>query len=360
MERVIGADTAPFRPMPAGLLTELATAAEPWVAYRALLDLCSQPENADAVRKARAALLAHPLVRDAVASLQDWPGVVLNSHKSASQPFHRLAFLADLGLKRSDPGLAAVAGQMAVGRSPEGLFRLPMTSAKSAGPASGAADDPASDAAAGDDEVQRRAWALCDAPLLLYAAARMELVPAEELEAPLAYLLGLALETGWPCVVSPELAPFHGPGRRDEPCPYATLAMLRLLSSFPKRKTGAEASAGVACLLGLWEHSRERHPFMFYMGTDFRKLKAPFIWYDIIHVADVLSQFPQAIGDPRLNDMIQVILAKADSEGRFTPESAWKAWGAWDFGQKKRPSPWLTLLVWRMVQRAQCEQGRTD
>jgi hypothetical protein len=30
----------------------------------------------------------------------------------------------------------------------------------------------------------------------------------------------------------------------------------------------------------------------FYMGTDFCKHKVPLVWYDILHVVDVLTQFP--------------------------------------------------------------------
>jgi hypothetical protein len=87
------------------------------------------------------------------------------------------------------------------------------------------------------------------------------------------------------------------------------------------------------------------------MGTDFRKLKAPFVWYDILHVLDVLSQFSWLKGDARLVDMAGVVKSKADAEGRFTPESEWQPWRGWDFGQKKQPSRWLTFLVTRSLNR---------
>jgi hypothetical protein len=51
--------------------------------------------------------------------------------------------------------------------------------------------------------------------------------------------------------------------------------------------------------------------------------------------------------------MADVIRSKADSEGRYTPESEWKAWKDWDFGQKKQPSRWLTLLVLKMFKRTE-------
>ncbi len=87
------------------------------------------------------------------------------------------------------------------------------------------------------------------------------------------------------------------------------------------------------------------------MGTDFRKLKAPFIWYDLLHVLEVLSQFPWLKADPRLGEMVELLKSKADGEGRFSLESVWTAWKDWEFGQKKSPSRWLTFLAWRIIQR---------
>lgn len=90
---------------------------------------------------------------------------------------------------------------------------------------------------------------------------------------------------------SKENGKFRGPGRKDDPCPYATLISLMALSEFPDLASGHAVKFGVECLLDLWQNSREKHPYQFYMGTDFRKVKAPLVWYDILHVADVLSRF---------------------------------------------------------------------
>jgi hypothetical protein len=65
-------------------------------------------------------------------------------------------------------------------------------------------------------------------------------------------------------------------------------------------------------MLQLWEHSREKWPYLFHAGSDFRKLKLPLVWYDILHVATVLSYFPKARGDVRLREMVDTIIGKAD------------------------------------------------
>ena len=167
------------------------------------------------------------------------------------------------------------------------------------------------------------------------------------------YLTSLVRDNGWHCVVSKELGSFRGPGKKEDPCPFATLAMLKLLSVVEDLRDSPAARQGVESLLSLWEHSQTRHPYIFYMGDDFRKLKVPFIWYDLVHVLDVLSRFAWVKSDPRFQDMLSVLTTKMDPDGHFTLDSAWQAWKDWEFGQKKVPSRWLTLVAWRILQRVE-------
>lgn len=72
---------------------------DPWVEYRARRDLLGQPEDEPQVALSRRQMLATAQVRGLIAELTGWPGTVISSHKSAGQPFHKLTFVADLGLK---------------------------------------------------------------------------------------------------------------------------------------------------------------------------------------------------------------------------------------------------------------------
>jgi hypothetical protein len=63
----------------------------------------------------------------------------------------------------------------------------------------------------------------------------------------------------------------------------------------------------------------------------------PLIWYDILHVFEVLTQFPHLKNDKSLLEMINITGAKADKKERFAAESVWKPWSGWEFGQKKEP-----------------------
>jgi hypothetical protein len=308
---------------------------EPWIEYRTRLDLLNQPENDPQVVAARKGMLADAKIQSLLTELMDWPGIVLNSHKSASQPFHKLEFIADLGLNINDPPVKKIFQRVMKHQSKQGPFQLPT-------------NVPTHFGGSGKDEW---AWALCDAPVLLYALIQMGLGEDQRVQSAIKYLNELVRENGWPCAASPELGKFRGPGRKDDPCPYATLVMLKVLAQIPELRESKSAKIGVETLLSLWDKSQEQHPYMFFMGTDFRKLKAPLFWYDILHVLDVLSHFKWAGKDKRFKAMLDVAVSKADKDGQFIPESIWTAWKDWDFGQKKVPSKGLTFYVQRILKR---------
>lgn len=200
----------------------------------------------------------------------------------------------------------------------------------------------------GSGEVEM-AWSLCDAPLLLRSLAI--LYPSFDGNIGLRSLMDMILDNGMPCRVSPELGRFRGPGRKEDPCPLANLYTLRAIMIIDPQGYETQARIISEVLLSLWGDSWERHPYMFYMGTDFRKLKLPFVWYDIMSVADTLSNCPWVHQDPRFLDMISIITSKADENGWYTPESIWTSWKGWDFAQKKEPSRWLTFYVERLQRR---------
>ena len=193
---------------------------EPWVEYRTRVDLLGQSENESEVIHARKEMINHPKIQSLLEELKNWPGTVLSSHKSASQPFHKLSFIADLGLKKDDPPINEIIKKIFEHKSDEGPFQLPMKISKSYG-------------GSGNEEW---AWALCDAPIIIYSLAKFGLGKDEQIQKAVKYLVDLVRENGWPCAVSKELGKFRGPGRKDDPCPYATLVMLKMLSQFDEWK----------------------------------------------------------------------------------------------------------------------------
>ena len=308
---------------------------EPFIEYRTRRDLLNQPADSQQVSTARKSMLASQPVKNLMTELSKWPGTVLSSHKNAGQLFHKLTFLADLGLTINDPGMEEIVAAILNHQSPEGPFQLPT-------------NIPVHFGGNGQDQW---AWALCDAPLTVYAMAKFGLQNHPAIQVASDHLVSLLRDNGWPCAVSKELGKWRGPGRKADPCPFANLAMLKALSEIEPLRDSLACHTGAETLLTLWENSHTEHPYLFYMGTAFRKIKTPCIWYDLNHVLEVLTIFSWLRNDSHLLEMLGVLKSKADPQGRFTVESVWTAWKDWEFGQKKTPSRWLTLLAWRIIRR---------
>jgi hypothetical protein len=104
-------------------------------------------------------------------------------------------------------------------------------------------------------------------------------------------------------------------------------------------------------LLSLWDQRKVHKPYLFAMGTDFQKLKAPLIWYDLLHFLEVMTRFKWTRSTQQIQEITAILRAKQDANGQFTPESIYRPWADWEFGQKKEPSVWITYLAQRILSR---------
>ncbi len=280
-------------------------------------------------------LKIHPVIKDILKSCASWPGEQpLKRHNDAKQLYHKLNLLADLGFKATDKALKPVVAKIFSTQHQDGPFQINILIPNVFG-------------GSGKPE---KGWTLCDTPLVLNALLALgvkERTP--QIKKALVHLLGLISPHGFPC--ASHIPKFKGPGRKTDPCPYATLLSLRALSHSNTYKNCDAVKIGTETLLSHWEQQKEIKMRMFGIGTDFKKLKYPFIWYDILHVLEVLSSFPQTHKDKRLKEMLNIVTSKADKDGFYTPESVWLAYKGLDFSQKKVPSPILTCMVRRIINR---------
>ena len=322
------------------LIQWLLESDEPWTRYRTLVDLLERSEDDPEVQAAHTEMLSHPQVQGLIAETAAWPGHVLKRHNDASHTIYKFSTLADFGVRAEDAGLAAGIEALIAHQSPEGAFQTVMNISERYG-------------GTGEDTWT---WMLCDAPTLLYALLAMGLADDACVKTAIEHLVGLVDENGWRCVVAPELGKFRGPGRKADPCPIVNVYALKALAEASARGMAELLDSpatrrGTEMLLWHWEHQTERKLYMFGIATTFRRLKYPFVWYDVLHVMDVLSRFPFVHSDPRFREMMETITAQAGEEGRYTAGSMYLAWKGWAFADKKRPSAWLTFLVLRVKKR---------
>ncbi len=314
----------------------LLDSAEPWTRYRTLVDLLERDEAEPEVAAAREEMVAHPQVQALMAEVAAWGERPFKRHSDASYPIYALSTLADFGVRAGDPGMEPGIAAVMAHQAPEGPFQSLVNVPKRFG-------------GTGEDTWT---WILCDAPTLLYALQALGLGGDARVQRALEHLVAAVDENGWRCVANPNLGSFRGPGRKEDPCPIVNVYGLKALAQAPDCVDSSAARAGMEMLLGHWAEQGERKIYLFGIGSDFRKLKYPFVWYNVLHVVEVLSHFPFARADPRFGEMVAAITSQADEEGRYTATSMYRAWKGWSFANKKAPSPWLTFLVERMLKRA--------
>ncbi|TFG95205.1 MAG: hypothetical protein E4H13_13720 [Calditrichales bacterium] len=309
-----------------------------WLKYAIRFHLCHEPK--DTLVEIGNAALADDRIQRYLSDVANFHGSLVTNHKNPELSIHKLLFLLDLGFDTEVPEIKMAVDEILKHRDEHGIYQSLTNVPKHFGGAG----------------VDVFSWCLCDAPLLLLALFKAGMDYHEYIKPGVDHLVSLYRDNGFPCAVSPELGKFRGPGKKDDCCPYATLIMADLLTYIPEYRDSQVAVSSVKALLSLWENSLDQHPYMFYMGTDFRKLKAPSCWYDIVSVAGVLSKYEFVRDDLRFLEMIAHIKNKQDKDDFFTPESAYQKLKNWDCGQKKMPSPYLTYLCYRIFERL--EKGK--
>ena len=312
---------------------KLLNISDDWLKYPILLNLCH--ESKENLVEIRNAALADSRIKRYLTDIASFHGTLVTNHKNPDLPIHKLLFLLDLGFDTKIPEIKAAIEELLAHKDEHGIYQSMTNVPKHFG-------------GIGEDVFS---WCLCDAPLLLLALLKSGKNYHEYIKPGVDHLVSLCRDNGFPCAVSPELGRFRGPGKKDDCCPYATLIMADLLSYIPEYSNSQVAGSSVKALLNLWENSLSQHPYMFYMGRDFRKMKAPSCWYDIVSVAGVLSKYEFVREDPRFLEMIKHIKDKQDKDGLITPESVYQKLKDWDFGQKKEPSPYLAYLCYQIFER---------
>lgn len=312
---------------------KLLDISEDWLKHAIHVHLCG--ESKDETVEYRNAALADGKIQNLLKDVVSFHGMPVTNHKNPDLPVRKLMFLLDIGFDMDVPEIKTAIDQILKHRDDNGVYQSVTNIPKHFG-------------GSGEDVFS---WCLCDAPLLLLVLLKAGVDYSKYIKPGVEYLVSLSRDNGFPCAVSPELGKFRGPGSKGDCCPYATLIMADLLSHIPEYCNSSVAVTSVETLLSLWKNSLEKHPYLFYMGTDFRKLKAPSCWYDIVSVASVVSKYSFATYDPLFLEIIALIEDKQDRDGFFTPESAYQKLKGWDFGQKKSPSPYLTYLCLLIFQR---------
>jgi len=299
---------------------------EAWVVYRTLTWLLDKDEKDNSVMTARGAIPNHPLIEKIFVGLNEdgyWgkPKDIHTWWPKKDTTFWILPMLGDFGFTIEDGRIA---------RACEYVFGTQLQSG-------GFGWDPPTKPSD------------CHSAIITESLTKLGLIGDSRLQKAYDWLIRRQrLDGGFWCKDTGQIG---GPREKEPSCAMATMYVLGALAQNPKLRSSEIAMKGVDFLFGCWKNRGKiryaGHDSQ--VGTDWEKLKYPFTDYKILKFLDVLSQFEYAKKRLQESEMVSILLSKQDERGRFTPESIHKVWSDFDFGQKEKPSRWITLLALRIV-----------
>lgn len=309
-------------------LIEWLLAGEPWTVYRTLTDLLNKDKKDEEVVAAKNAVPRHPLVKRIFEGLNKdgyWgtPKDIHTWWPRKNTTFWLLPVLADFGFTVEDKRIS---------RACEYIFSTQLQSG-----GFGWSPPPKT----GD----------CHSAIIIESLAKLGLLRDSRLQRAYQWLVKRQrLDGGFWCKDTGQVG---GPREKEPSCAMATMYVPGALAQNPEFRNTDIARRGVDFLFGCWQNRGK----MKYAGHDsqvsvgWEKLKYPFVDYKILKFLDVLSQFEYAKQRLQESEMTNLLLSKQDKEGKYTPESIVEMWSAFDFGQKEKPSRWITLLELRILKR---------
>lgn len=305
----------------------LLASQEPWVVYNTLCDLVgASPENPE-VQAAYHDMQQHPSIVSMLEEVQQWPAKPLDRAYDPKDSIWKLSTLADFGLLRNDERIAALAERIFAAQADDGGFLH---------------------GGFGHTKSWDTRPYICISHVMTYALARFGYLEDPRLDRAYQQLTGWQrLDGGW----HPNKLNLPGNAREEEPsCPFGTVNVLRAVAVHPTMRNGEVARRAADYILTCWTRRSEPYrPVGFGIGTTWDKVQYPFVQYQLLKTIDTLSFVPAVHVDPRYLEIVARLKSKQTAEGRWQVESINKTWSAFDFGQKKAPSPWVTFLALRVM-----------
>lgn len=151
-------------------------------------------------------------------------------------------------------------------------------------------------------------------------------------------------EPGWFCNLFFVKSQFK---KYQAPCPMAGLHMLELaytVGDSEKEEYIQNAFKGLS-------FHRDLNMSLYYFGRSkkFWTFKYPFVWYNALYLAHVISNFPEFRKTELYAELVNWIKdnKEEDESGQpsgWKPTSIFMPYKKWDFGNKKQISPWITHI----------------
>ncbi len=314
---------------------------ESFSVYRTITDLFDLPLDHPEVKIAHSNVLEDPHVNFLLDNLSDWEKDLTKAHNKADYLPNQLWLLLDWGVKPEDDNRMQSAIDKILSHQDEdnGQFLAYIE--------------------AYDRKTKNKypMWssALCDHNIIVSVLLLAGLENDKRVQFGVKRMNELLKDTtqgkGWKC--EPWLYyKRRGPGRVNDACPMIIADALRGYWVLSQDKWPEGLIASGLTLLNCWSNRSEEKPYMFGHGKKFRLPRAPFFWYNIGTILDCTRHYPALVKTQAFRELAAVSLLNFSTEGVFIPQTVYLYFKEYSFGQKKEPSPWMTLFLSRIYKNA--------
>lgn len=307
---------------------------EPWTRYKTMTDLLGLSETDKDVIQAKNELENHPQIQLLMTAAAQWFPQSITRHNVADLSHYQFMMLTDFGLTVKNNQILKLAEQ-AASHLENDAFAVRQT-----------LPDKGEGFGKADPNAQEWHALPCDSPLITYSLLLSGFKSESILKNIEILKKNWENPPGWFCHFFFVAGIFK---KLKVGCPMAGLMALQVFSLIPELKESEYSKNAFEPIKYHYESGKSL--YFFGRGKKFWTLKYPFIWYNALYLADVLTRFQFLKGHPLVEELVQWIIDSQDDTGRFKPTSIFMGYKDWKFSNKKMPSRWITFLCSRILKR---------
>ncbi len=310
---------------------------EPYALWATLHDVVGLALDEPALLRAHDLVIADENVRALVDDLPPRLTAAVADHHSPLFLPNRLNLLADMGVAHGDfPVVDALLESLAATQDRAGRFRPRATGTT---PQAHAGASPRCEHNAVTEVLLR--FGLAHDPRVTRAVARL----SSDIRAG-------NQGHGWCC--TPEKRSLSVLAHKLDVCPQIDLEGVRALAMLPAHQRPRNARDAARTPLEIWRRRPEERPYQFGHGYQFKTVRWPSFWYDVLGVVDAVGRFPDLWSGPHAREEDRRAVAElaacliaynTDSEGRVKPRRVHRGYERFSFADKSAASPFATARV---------------
>lgn len=304
----------------------------PWTRYRTMIDLLDYPVDNDDITDTLSNLVSHPQIQQLMDTAGQWFPQSVTRHNVPTLSHYTLATLVEFGLTVKHPLIKKLVDKVLM-KWEDGAIAIRQTLPEKGNGFT--KPDPNADE-----------WHAmpCDSPLITSVLLEAG-VNDNRLDKSISLIQKRWSDpNGWFCHFFFVEGQFK---KMQIGCPMAGLLALHL---FSRTAMTVPKDIILNAFAPLDFHFKSGKSLYFFgRSKKFWTLKYPFVWYNALYLADVLTRFEILKTKPMIKELIDWLLSQQNDEGRFKPTSMFMTYKGWDFANKKEPSPWMTMLCCRIL-----------